>query len=521
MARREITMNEIVELIYQWHQGAGFKSIRRSLGFDRKTIRKYVQVGQEAGVQRGELFPAESDLVKRLKNLSQSELLRETPAQDLLDPHQEWFQELLQEEQMTAKQVWRLYQERTETAIGYCTVKRYLRARLGYRAPRVTVRLEVVPGSQAQVDFGYMGRMVDPETGALRKTWAFIMTLSFSRHRFVRFVFRQDVATWIDCHIRAFEFFNGVPETIILDNLKAGVVKPDLYDPTLNRAYGDLERHYSFVADPAKVGEPRHKGKVERVVPVVRQQLVAGRNFRDIEEANTRAPIWCTQEVGMEIHGTTKRRPYEVFQAEERPHLKPLPRERFECPLWKGCTVHPDHHIVFDRSYYSLPTRFIGRKVWARGTSRLVQVLLNEELVKTHLRALKPGTWRTDPADYPPEKLAYLMPAPTFCRHQAAAIGPETEKLVTIILQQHALKNLRKVQGLLGLAKKYGPAAMERAATRTLFFGNLRMSSIKTILEKGWAVPEPPAAIVWPRSPLGERFLRPPTYFIPEPEVLQ
>ena len=113
------------------------------------------------------------------------------------------------------------------------------------------------------------------------------------------------------------------------------------------------------------------------------------------------------------------------------------------------------------------------------------------------------------------------MPAPTFCRHQAAAIGPETEKLVTIILQQHALKNLRKVQGLLGLAKKYGPVAMERAAARTLFFGNLRMSSIKTILEKGWAVPEPPAAIVWPRSPLGERFLRPPTYFIPEPEVLQ
>lgn len=521
MARREITMNEIVELIYQWHQGAGFKSIHRSLGFDRNTVRKYVQLGQEAGVERGAPFPPESDLVQRLKGLTRSELLRETPAQDLLGPHREWFQELLQIDQMTAKQVWRLFQERTGTAVGYCTVKRYLRARLGYRAPRTTVRLEVVPGSQAQVDFGYMGQMVDPETGAVRKTWAFIMTLSFSRHRFVRFVFRQDVATWIDCHIRAFEFFNGVPETIILDNLKAGVLKPDVYDPVLNRAYRDLERHYGFVADPAKVGEPRHKGKVERVVPVVRQQVIAGRDFRDSAEANQRALTWCTQEIGMEIHGTTKRRPYEVFRTEEQPRLKPLPRERFECPLWKRCTVHPDHHIVFDRSYYSLPTRFVGREVWARGTAQLVQILFEEELVKTHLRAVRPGTWRTDPSDYPPEKLAYLMPAPTFCRQQAAAIGPETEKLVTLILQQHALKNLRKVQGLLGLAKKYGPPAMERAAARALSFGNLRLNSIKTILEKGWGIPEPPLPASWPRSILGEQFLRPPNYFVPDPEVLQ
>ena len=521
MARREITMNELVELIYQWHQGAGFKGIRRSLGFDRKTIRKYVQLAQEAGVQRGESFPPESDLVNRLKGLTRSELLRGTPAQDLLDPHQEWFQELLKIDQMTAKQVWRLFQERTGTAIGYCTVKRYLRTRMGYGTPRSTVRLEVKPGSQAQVDFGYMGLMVDPETGARRKTWAFIMTLSFSRHRFVRFVFRQDVTTWIDCHLRAFEFFNGVPETIILDNLKAGVVKPDIYDPTLNRAYRDLERHYGFVADPAKVGEPRHKGKVERIVPVVRQHLLAGRDFRDVEEANTRALTWCKQEIGMEIHGTTKRRPYEVFQAEERPHLKPLPRERFECPLWKRCTVHPDHHIVFDRSYYSLPTRFIGREVWARGTSRLVHIFLEEALVKTHLSAWRPGTWRTDPSDYPPEKLAYLMPAPTFCRNQAAAIGPETERLVTIILKQHAMKNLRKVQGLLGLAKKYGPEAMERAAARALSYGNLRVSSIKAILENGWAPPVPTAFLSLPRSPLGERFLRSPDYFIPGQEVLQ
>ena len=145
---------------------------------------------------------------------------------------------------------------------------------------------------------------------------------------------------------------------------------------------------------------------------------------------------WCREEIGREIHGTTKRRPFEVFQKEEAACLKPLPGEAFECPLWKECTVHPDHHIVFDRSYYSLPTRFIGQKVWARGGRNLVRIFLDEQLIKTHERAVRPGTWRTDFSDYPPEKLAYLMPAPTHCRSKAAQIGPQTESLIREILSR-------------------------------------------------------------------------------------
>ena len=243
---------------------------------------------------------------------------------------------------------------------------------------------------------------------------------------------------------------------MVLDNLKAGVTKVDLYDPTLNRAYGELERHYGFVADPAKARAPKHKGKVERNMPVVRQQLLAGRTFKDIDEANQRALRWCREEIGMEIHGTTKRRPFEVFQKEETPCLRALPLEPFECPLWKKCTVHPDHHVVFDRSYYSLPTRWIGKEVWVRGTRSLVQIFLDEQLIKTHLRALQPGTWVTDPSDYPPEKLAYLMATPTYCRKKASEIGPHTEALIQKILQDHAMKNLRKAQALLRLAEKHG-----------------------------------------------------------------
>jgi transposase len=182
--------------------------------------------------------------------------------------------------------------------------------------PKVTVRIDTPPGEEAQVDFGYAGLMYDPQTQKKRRTWAFIMTLSASRHKFVRFVFRQDTNNWLDCHERAFSFYGGIPRRIILDNLKSGVMKPDIYDPTINRAYADMERHYGFVADPAKIKTPEHKGKVERAVPVVRKHLLAGRTFNDITEANDRALHWCREEIGMEIHGTTKKRPYPTFLSE-------------------------------------------------------------------------------------------------------------------------------------------------------------------------------------------------------------
>jgi transposase len=510
-------MNEIVEIIYHWHQGNTIKGIQRSLKFARKTIRSYIHMAQQLGIRREEPFPEEQELIRGLRRLSRAPSLYETPAMDSIGIYRDQISQWLEDNDITAKQIWRLLKEEHELPVSYCSVKRYLRREFNRETPMVTVRIETPPGQQAQVDFGYAGLMYDPVTEKNRRAWAFIMTLSYSRHRFVRFVFRMDAPTWIDCHIRAFTFFEGVLATIVLDNLKPGVIKADIYDPTLNRAYADLERHYGFVADPAKVRSPKLKGKVERLVPVVRQHLLAGRSFTDITEANQRALSWSRNEIGQEVHGTTKRRPYPVFLEEEKPTLKPLPAEPFEIPLWKECSVHPDHHVVFDRAYYSLPSRYIGRKVWVRGTQKLVQIFFHHELIKTHRRARYPGERVTDLGDYPPEKLAYLMATPSYLRRKAAAYGPHTEKLIRTILSDHAMRNLRKAQGILRLAEKHGHVEMEQACERALSFGNYRYKSIKTILERGLSLPEdaPPAA---PLSPLGQRFLRPAASFSREVE---
>lgn len=513
MARRGIPMNEVVETIYQWHQGRKIQQISKSLGLDRKTVRKYLGMIKELSIDRENTLPDEQELIGRLKeHMARQAATYESPALDLVSRYRDDIKRWCDDSHMTAKQVWRLLKENHHIAVGYTTIKRYVRKEFPRESPHVTVRIETPPGDEAQVDFGYAGLMYDPELQRKRKTWAFIMTLSCSRHRFVRFVFHQDIPAWLDCHERAFQWFGGVPARIILDNLKSGVLKPDIYDPLVNYAYADLERHYGFIADPAKRGDAEQKGKVERAVAVVKQHLLAGRTFTDINDANERALRWCKEEIGQEIHGTTKRKPYPVFLSEEKTHLKALPETAFERPLWKKCTVHPDHHIVFDKAYYSLPTRYIGKKVWVKGTYKKVEIFLDHERIKLHVRASRPGSWVTDQTDYPPWKLAFLMATPTWCRKKAAEYGPHTETLIAAILEEHAMRNLRKAQAVLRLAEKYRDI-IEKVAERALLFGNTRYKSIKAMLEKGMTETMPAIMRTAPLSELGRRFLRSPDYF--------
>lgn len=243
----------------------------------------------------------------------------------------------------------------------------------------------------------------------------------------------------------------------------------------------------------------------------MRQQLLAGRTFADIHEANGRALSWCREEIGQEVHGTAKRKPYPVFLAEEKGILKPLPEAPFQRPLWKKCTVHPDHHIVFDSSCYSLPTRYIGKKVWVKGTYKTVEVFPDHERIKMHTRAALPGTFMTDHADYPPDKLAYLMATPTWCRKKAAEYGPHTAQLINAVLEEHAMRNLRKAQAILRLAGRY-PDIIEKVAERALTYGNVRYKAIKAMLEKELTGTHPAIAAA-PLPELGKSFLRPPDSF--------
>jgi transposase len=514
-------MIELDEVFFRFQQGQSLMQIARSVGQARNTVKRYLRLAQESGLTRG---GGEAERQAAIRTARQKLAGHEDPegtaTRKLLVAQEERIRALLGERHMTMKQVWRLLSE-DKLPVSYTSVKRFIRDHVQPKRQRLTMRMETPPGRQAQVDFGQVE--VTFTDGSRRRLWAFLMTLSHSRHRFVRFVERQDVATWIDCHVRAFEFFGGVPETVLLDNLKAGVIKPDLYDPTLNRAYGELERHYGFVIDPARVAAPKDKGKVERGVPVVRQQLVAGRRYRDLSDLNEKALLWCRDAVGREIHGTTQEPPLVRFERDERLALKPLPERPFDPPTWAELKVHPDHHIVFERSYYSLPSRYVGKTVWARGTSRLIEIFCEDVLVKSHPRAARKGTWVTDQSDLPEAAQAFLFAHPIYCQEKAAELGPHVARMAAEILSGHAIRNLRKAQALLRLGQKYGAERLDQACHYLLSFDSTEIRRLERVLEQGvptlWRHESPATAAPLSQQAFG--FLHPPESFSASGEVLQ
>lgn len=474
-------MTEIKEILYQWCQGRSPRAISKSLGAAKNTIKKFIKEALQLGLNR-------TDDIKQLENISEKiEINRNTKiipggqAQTTLAERHEQLKIWKAIPDMTVVQMNRLLKE-DGLIIGESSIRRYLKNHFP-QEPDITMVLKTIPGRQAQVDFGYVGMMFDPVQKKKRKANAFIMTLAHSRLRFVRFVFRQDVETWIDCHIRAFEFFGGVPETVLLDNLKSGVIKPHTYDPTINRAYAELERHYGFVADPAKVRTPEHKGKVERSVPIVRQQLIAGRDYSDINVANDRALRWGKEEIAHVITRTTGETPWARFERDEKPVLKPLPETAFENSTWAEALVHRNCHIVFRGSFYSVPYVYVGQDLWIRKGARLLQIFVNGRIIKTHVFVEGKGLWATDPSDYPDEKQGFIKKDSAYCLEKAKSIGSSVHAVLERLITNPSITLQRKSQAIIRLSEKYGNSDVNAACKHALIFGNLEYQSIKTILE--------------------------------------
>lgn len=487
MANRNITMIEITEILYRWRKGISTRKIAESLGTSRNTIREIVTLAEALGLEQGSANETHLLEISRLLTDARSQKKQRGSAQTLIAVYHDEIRQWLAQPYITVRQIQRLLAEPPHHAIASETsLHRYIKRHFDIK-PKVTIHLETIPAQQGQVDFGYVGLMLDPVSHKMRKTQAFVMTLSHSRYRFVYFVFRQDTATWIDCHKRAFAFFGGVPETVLLDNLKAGVLKPDIYDPTLNPAYAACARHYGFIADPAKVRTPEHKGKVERSITIVKQQVIAGRDHQDITAANQYAQHWAKHIIANKVTRTTGETPWERFNRDERAKLIPLPATDFECPIWQQAMVGREHHVVFKGSFYSVPAKYVGEEVTVCAKLRIVEIYHHNALIKTHIRASKKGQWVTDIADIPDQQAHYLKNNPEQCKLRAQQLGGGVQQVIDHILSKNSSTNLRKAQGVLRLADKYGQAHLNAACTRALHFNNIKYGTIERILEQDLA----------------------------------
>lgn len=473
-------MANIREILYQSIKGFSQRKIARSHNISRQAVAKYILLGIASGLSKNTDSKELDDIALKICQDVKSNISVKRHVMDLLTTQTDKISEWLKEPNMTHTQIQRLL-----SLEGVCvsrrSINRFIERNLCKQ--KCTVHLKTEPGAEGQVDFGYVGMMTHKD-GALRRTYASIMTLSHSRYRYVEFVTSQNAVSWAQLHVNAFEFFKGVPKCILLDNLKAGVIKADIYDPVLNASYSELSRFYGFVIDPAKVYKPAHKGKVERSVRIVKEQLIAGKSYSSIEQANIEAKQWCKNDIAKRICTSTGKTPEQVFEEEEKGALLPLPQGFFDCPMWVVAKVHKDHHFTVKGNFYSCPTQYIGKEIEVRIGLRTISAYYQHKIIKTHPRSLDKGQWITDTKDYPESALSYLENDFERCLEESTKIGPAAQTIIKHCSDSGGKVNLRKAQGILRLQDKYNSKRLEKACKRALTFNNYSYGCILNILSK-------------------------------------
>lgn len=362
----------------------------------------------------------------------------------------------------------------------YSAVRRMVAGIRTTLPPEVTCRLDFAPGEAAQVDFGAGPILLHPD-GKPRRTWAFVMTLAHSRHQYLEFVWDQTVATWLGCHRRAFEWFAGVPERIVIDNAKCAITKACAQDPVVQRAYAECAEGYGFKIDPCPPHDPQKKGIVEAGVKYVKGNFLPLREFRDLADLNAQAKAWVMETAGQRIHGTTRQPPLALF-ALEQPLLKPLPAIAPDLGTWHRVSVHKDCHVQLERILYSAPFALVGKTLWLRATDAAVALYEDYRHVVTHPRGQRPGQRVTCKAHLPPEAQAFFAKDRQWCAAQAAEVGPQCRALIERLLADNVLERLRAAQGVLGLLKPYGAKRLEAACARALAHDSPHYRTVKTIL---------------------------------------
>jgi DNA-binding Lrp family transcriptional regulator len=501
-------MWEILEVLERHARGEPKTRIQKATGRSRRAVRRYIRLAQEAGWDPGRDPPSERLAVQVARQVRPGPRRpQKGEAWAVLERELEFIQSSL--EKLTLRRTHRLLAGRG-VEVAYSTLHRFAHERAGFGRKKVTVRMAPTdPGELAEVDYGFVGYLRDPETGQRRKLQALVVVLVHSRHMFVQVGHGQKVPDLIGGLEDAWEFFGGVPQRVVLDNLKAAVVKAHHQEPAFQRTFQEYARHRGFVIDPARPCKPKDKPFVERSVRYVKDSFFAGGEWRDLEEINRRAEKWCREIAGRRVHGTTRRRPLEVFLSTERETLQPLTKGRFDVPVWGRCKVHPDHHIRFGKADYSVPTRYIGKQVDVRKDSKLVRIYLAGEQIKMH-PALEPGGRSTDYEDYPQALTELALRDPNRLITRGEAVGEHVGQFLhRLFSHSHPWIQIRKAQSLLRLAEKFPASAVDAACRRALRYEALKVPVVRRILEAGLEdEAEAPASAPITPLPLG-RFQRP------------
>jgi len=486
MANRGLSMRMVREILRQYF-GLHLKKrqIGRACGVAPSTVVDYVQKAEAAGIS----WPLPEDLDDAgLEKLLSEQGNTVKPGYRPMPCMQEMHSEL-KKKGVTLQLLWLEYKEHYPEGYQYTQFVDYYRR--WEKTLEVSMRQQHRAGEKMFIDFaGKTVPIVDSSTGEITEAQIFVAVLGASNYTYAEALPSQSLPFWIKAHIHAFEYFQGVSEILIPDNLKSGVTKPCRYEPDLNPVYLSLAQHYGTVIIPARPGKPKDKSKAEGgVLLVTRWILAALRNhtFFSIEQLNERIKE-LLERLNTRQFKKLKGNRRELFETLERPSMKPLPLERYRYIDFKRPTVNIDYHVEVDEHFYSVPWQLNGKKLEAFLSADTVEIFLSSRRIVTHVRSYQKGKYTTLAEHMPKAHQKHLEWTPSRFINWAEKTGPATAKLIETILtiRPHPQQGFKSCLGILSLGKQYSPERLEAAAIRAVHFRAYSYKSIKSILENGF-----------------------------------
>ena len=466
-------------------QGVSQREISEKTDVDRKTIRKYAEecclsakhITSETRNKKEEKPEINQEETKTRPAQNKEKTKEPKKTNSACEPYREWIEKQLR----LGRNAVSIYQDLVELhgfENKYDSVKRFVR-KWRKKEPKQYEHLDFPPGEEAQVDYG-LGAKTLYKDGRYKKPRLFVMTLKYSGRSFRKTVWKSSQEVWSKLHEEAFWYFKGCTIYVVLDNLKEGVITPDIYEPEINSVYASVLKHYGVVADTARVGDANRKGSVENAVKHTQNTALKGRTFQTIEEQNEWLMHWEERWAKNRIHGSKKRQVEEMF-IEEKPYLKELPMTRFRYFKEGSRTVWDDGNINVDNSYYSALPAKLYSKVMVRIYETEIEIFDPETLniIRRHPKSNQAGSFIMEEKDRifnPSRKTGYLL-------ELAGKIGTETQKLCQMLFNQFGRSGQRRMQGIVNLARNYESRYIEQAATLSIKNGLTSYKSFKKLVQ--------------------------------------
>lgn len=499
MANR-LKMATVQSILTLHERGWSQRRIAVELDVDRETVSRYVELARQASQPATEAIsnPANAPIGRAgesaLSKPAGPPCGRCPPvgASPGSQSNCEACREIIEAKQAQGLSARRIHQDLVGdhgATVSYDSVRRFLR-RLGWVRPLPFRRIERAPGEEAQVDFGTGAPIIGPD-GKRHKTHVFRIVLSHSRKAYSEATYRQTTEDFLHALENAFEYFGGVPQTLVIDNLKAAVKHPDWFDPELVPKMSAFAAHYGTVILPTKPYTPRHKGKVERGIDYVQENALKGRRFDSLEGQNRHLRDWEASVADTRIHGTTRQHVGRVFREVEQPALRPLPTERFPNFHEAQRSVNRDGHVEVAKAYYSAPPEYLGRRLWVRWDARTVRIFNQRfEQIALHVRH-EPGKFSTLGEHLAIEKINGVERGAAWLLSKVDTIGPRATEWAQAMLQSRGIAGVRVLQGLLSLAKRHAPADLEQACEVAHSYGTFHLRPLRQLIRRHGAKQQP------------------------------